>query len=101
MFSMPPAMAASAKPSQTSWAAEAMAWAPEPQTRLTVIAGTLTGTPPLTAACRAGLILLPAWTTLPMTTAPRRAGSSFARSSVAFTAAAPSSVAGVDLSVPP
>ena len=28
-------MAASAKPSQTSWAAEAIAWAPEPEARKT------------------------------------------------------------------
>ena len=50
MFSMPPAIAQSMKPSQISCAAVATAWAPEPQTRFTVIAGTSTGTPPLTAA---------------------------------------------------
>ena len=40
MFSMPPATALSMKPSITSCAALAIACAPEPQTRLTVIAGT-------------------------------------------------------------
>src|SRR5216683_631170 len=44
MFSMPPANATSTLPSKISCAAETMAWAPEPQTRFTVIAGTETGT---------------------------------------------------------
>src|SRR6059036_1313047 len=52
MFSIPPAMALSRLPSQISCAADAIACAPEPQTRLTVIAGTATGMPPLIAACR-------------------------------------------------
>ena len=69
MFSIPPATAVSSRPSQISLAAVAIAWAPEPQTRLTVIAGTSTGMPPPTAAWRAGFILLPAWMTFPMTTA--------------------------------
>src|SRR5258708_22986615 len=72
MFSMPPAMATSTWPSQISCAAVAIACAPEPQTRLTVIAGTATGTPPLSAACRAGFMRLPAWMTLPITTADAR-----------------------------
>src|SRR2546422_7043418 len=80
MFSMPPAMARSMWPSQISCAADAIACAPEPQTRLTVIAGTATGTPPLSAACRAGFIRLPAWTTLPITTLPIRAESTPERS---------------------
>ena len=68
MFSMPPATATSTLPSRISCAAETIACAPEPQTRLTVIAGTVTGRPAWTPACRAGFILLPACTTLPMTT---------------------------------
>ena len=76
MFSMPPAIAASTWPSQISCAADAIACAPEPQTRLTVIAGTATGTPPLIAACRAGFMRFPAWMTLPITTLPICAGSS-------------------------
>ncbi len=100
MFSMPPAIAASASPSQISCAAEAIACAPEPQTRLTVIAGTATGTPPLIAACRAGFMRLPAWMTLPITTLPTRAGSMPERRTVSRTTAAPSSVAGVAFNVP-
>ena len=71
-----------------------MAWAPEPQTRLTVIAGTSTGKPPWIAACRAGFILLPAWITLPITAVSIFAWSSFALASVALITVAPSSVAG-------
>ena len=57
MFSMPPATATLILPSAISWAAETMACAPEPQTRLTVSAGTVTGSPACTAACRAGFHL--------------------------------------------
>src|SRR5690348_14146471 len=100
MFSMPPATAASWRPSRTSCAAVTIACAPEPQTRLTVMAGTETGSPPRTAAWRAGFMRLPAWTTLPMTTPPIRPGSRPERASVSRTAAAPSSVAGTPLRVP-
>jgi hypothetical protein len=77
-----------------------MACAPEPHTRFTVSAGTETGTPPPSSAWRAGFILLPAWITLPSTTDPSKAGSSFARASVSRTAIAPSSVAGTPFSAP-
>ncbi len=50
MFSMPPATATSRPPSRISCAADTIAWAPEPHTRLTVSAGTDTGSPPVTAA---------------------------------------------------
>jgi len=100
MFSMPPATALSTSPSMISAAALAIAWAPEPHTRLTVMAGTSTGRPPPIAAWRAGFILLPAWITLPMTTVPTAAGSSFARSRLARNAVAPSSTAGVSLRLP-
>lgn len=46
MSSMPPATPASAKPSNISWASDAIAWALEPQTRFTVMAGAWTGAPP-------------------------------------------------------
>src|SRR6516165_10000818 len=101
MFSMPPAIAQSMRPSMTSCAAEAIAWAPEPQTRFTVNAGTSTGSPPEIAACRAGFILLPAWTTLPITTVWTLAWSSFVRARTARMAVAPSSVAGVSFRLPP
>ena len=81
-------------------AAVAIAWAPEPQTRLTVIAGTSTGMPPPTAAWRAGFILLPAWMTFPMTTVPTSSPPMAARSRQARIAVAPSSTAGVSLRVP-
>ena len=42
----------------TSCAAEAIAWAPEPQTRFTVNAGTSTGSPPEIAACRGRVHLI-------------------------------------------
>src|SRR5438128_569617 len=100
MFSRRPAMAASRWPGQISCAAEAIACALEPQTQLTVIAGTATGTPPLIAACRAGFMRLPAWMTLPITTLPTRAGSSPERRSVSRTTVAPNSVAGVPFNVP-
>ena len=60
MFSMPPAMAQSIIPAQISSAALATAWAPEPQTRFTVSAGTSTGSAAATPAWRAGFILSPA-----------------------------------------
>ena len=97
MFSMPPATALSMNPRIISCAALATACAPEPQTRLTVIAGISTGTPPWMAACRAGFILLPAWITLPMMTVSISPGGSFARLSVASMTAAPRSVAGISL----
>ena len=57
---MPPATATSILPSAISCAAYTIAWAPEPQTRLTVSAGVVTGKPAWTAACRAEFILVPA-----------------------------------------
>jgi len=45
MFSMPPATATLMLPREISCAAETMACAPEPQTRLTVSAGIVTGSP--------------------------------------------------------
>ncbi len=100
MFSIPPAIATSMWPSQISCAADAVAWAPDPQTRLTVSAGTPTGMPPPIAAWRAGFIRLPAWITLPITTVPTRAGSSPERCSVSRITTAPNSVAGVSFSAP-
>ena len=91
MFSMPPATALSSMPSMTSCAADAIPCAPEPHTRFIVMAGTSTGMPPWTADWRAGFILLPAWITLPITTVPTFAGSSFERVSTALMATAPRS----------
>src|SRR5262249_2213161 len=101
MFSMPPATATSMFPREISCAAETIACAPEPQTRLTVSAGMLTGSPAWTAACRAGFILLPAWTTLPMTTVSTSSGRSFARVTAAPITMAPRAGAVTSLSEPP
>ena len=76
------------------------ACAPEPQTRLTVIAGTRHRKAAADRRLAAGFIRLPAWMTLPITTEPTAAGSSPERRSVSRTTAAPSSVAGVSLSDP-
>src|SRR6266853_1040661 len=101
MFSMPPANATSTLPSKISCAAETMAWAPEPQTRFTVIAGTDTGSPAWTAAWRAGFILAPAWITFPMTTVPMSRGSRPARLTLAPIATAPRSGEDTSLRLPP
>ena len=45
MFSMPPASTTSDSPDATCWLAEMIACRPEPQTRLSVIPGTLGGRP--------------------------------------------------------
>src|SRR5215831_15589649 len=101
MFSMPPATATLMLPREISWAAETMACAPEPQTRLTVSAGVVTGSPAWTAAWRAGFILVPAWTTLPMTTVSTSSGRMFARVTAAVIATEPRVGAGTSLSEPP
>src|ERR1700754_4813374 len=98
---MPPATATSPKPSQISCAADTTACAPEPHTRLTVCDGTDTGTPPAIAAWRAGFILLPACTTLPITTEPSLFASTPLRRTASRTTSAPRSVAGTSLSAPP
>src|SRR6516164_6804299 len=97
MFSMPPATAALMLPSAISCAAETIACAPEPQTRLTVSAGTVTGRLAWTAACRAGFILVPACTTLPMTTVSTSSGFSPARLTAAPIATGPRAGAGTSL----
>src|ERR1700754_4383453 len=98
---MPPATATSPKPSQISCAADTTAWAPEPHTRFTVCDGTDTGTPPAIAAWRAGFILLPACTTLPITMEPSLPGSIPLRRAASRTTSPPRSVAGTSLRLPP
>jgi len=84
-----------------SCAAVAIAWAPEPQTRLTVIAGTVSGIPPPIAACRAGFIFAPACTTWPMTTVSIASPVTPARLSVSAMAILPSLGAAMSLRLPP
>ena len=56
MLSVPPATMTSAEPQRILSAAKAMDWRPEAQKRLTVTAGTSTGSPALSAAIRATFI---------------------------------------------
>src|SRR5262249_22102508 len=101
MFSMPPATATLMLPSAISCAAETIACAPEPHTRLTASAGVVTGSPACTAAWRAGFILLPAWMTLPMTTVSTSSGRIPARATAPLIAVAPRLAAGTSFNVPP
>src|ERR1700677_417755 len=66
---MPPATTTSHWPVMICCAAWAIAVRPDRHSLLTVVAGTLIGTPPATAASRAGFGPTPAWTTLPRMTA--------------------------------
>ena len=52
--SIPPATTTSHSPARISWSASAIAFRPDRQTLLMVMAGTDIAMPPLTAACRAG-----------------------------------------------
>jgi hypothetical protein len=53
MFSMPPTRQVLASPARMRWEPEMTDWTPEPQSRLTVSAGTVCGTPALSATWRA------------------------------------------------
>jgi hypothetical protein len=93
MLSIPPATMMSALPAASaSWAMIAACMA-EPHILLTVVASTLSGSPAPTPAWRAGAWPSPAGSTLPMKIICTWSGLTPARSSAAFTAAAPSSVA--------
>src|SRR5262245_27319951 len=74
---------------------------PDPHTRLIVSAGTSTGTPALSAACRATFIPAPAWSTHPMSTSSSSAGFTFARAIASRIASAPRSTAERSLNAPP
>ena len=102
MLSMPPATATSASPARISAAASMMAFSPEPQTRLIVVALVVTGSPARSAACRAGAWPTPAWRTWPIRTSSIGVPSGRrARSTAARMATPPSSTAGVPASAPP
>ena len=68
MFSMPPATTISASPARISAAASMIAFRPEPQTRLMVVALVESASPAFRAAWRAGAWPTPAWSTWPMRT---------------------------------
>src|SRR5581483_11964907 len=102
MFSVPPARTNSAWPSWISCAARRIAWRPEPQRRLTVSAGASFGTPDFRPMWRARYTASPeVCSTLPKMTWSMRRGSTFERSSAAFAAITPRSVAEVSRSAPP
>ncbi len=54
MDSMPPATTSRASPARTACAASMTALSPDPHTLFTVSAGIVAGSPPFTAAWRAG-----------------------------------------------
>src|SRR6266566_2813920 len=101
MFSIPPARMTCAPPMTISWAAEMMACRPEPQTRLSVMAGTLLGRPAFRASCRPGFMPWPACNTLPTITWSTCPGSNCASSNTLLATVAPRSAAGISLSMPP
>ena len=69
-----------------------VAFMPEPQTLLTVVAPVASGSPAPRAAWRAGAWPWPAGSTQPISTSSIRSGASVARSSAARIACAPSAV---------
>ena len=74
--STPPPMNTSPSPTAIAWAAELIAWRPEPHSRLTVSPPTSTGSPARSSAIRATLRLSsPAWLAQPRITSSISAGS--------------------------
>src|SRR5512137_3121259 len=82
-------------------AASMTAFRPEPHTLLIVMAGTVTGSPALITACRAGFWPTPAASTWPMITSSTWSGLTPARASTSLMTMAPSSDAGTLASEPP
>ena len=85
-----------------AWAAETIACSPLPQSRLTVNAGVVTGSPPLTAATRLRYMsLVSVWITLPKTAWPTSSGSTPARRTASRTTVAARSHGGTPARPPP
>ena len=102
MLSAPPASAKSASPRLSACTQETIACAPDPQSRLTFIAGALSGTPASIAAARLrymsrGSVLI----TCPKTTCPIRPPSTPARASASRAAVAASAIGGTAARLPP
>ena len=102
MLSAPPASAKSASPRLSACTQETIAWAPEPQSRLTFIAGALSGTPASIAATRLrymsrGSVLI----TWPKTTWPIWPPSTPERASASRAAVAASAIGGMAARLPP
>src|SRR3984885_3318942 len=83
MLSMPPDTTISADPARMMSWASIVAFIPEPQTLLIVVAPVASGNPAPRAACRAGAWPCPAGSTQPMKPSSIRSGESPARSSEA------------------
>ena len=79
MLSMPPEITISAEPALMMSCASMVAFMPEPQTLLMVVAPVASGRPAPRAAWRAGAWPCPAGSTLPMKTSSTFSGASFAR----------------------
>src|SRR3954471_9964507 len=101
MDSMPPPTPISTSPARIAWSRITVARRPLAQTLLMVSEETSFGMPALIWACREGIWPWPAWSTWPMTTWPTCSGATSARSSAAWMAIAPSSVALMDERPPP
>ncbi len=93
MLSIPPATMISACPSAMVCAPKMMAFIPEEHTLLTVVHGTLSGSPAPREACLAGAWPRLAETTFPMMTSWTSSGDSFIEESAPAMALAPRAVA--------
>src|SRR5438552_3316673 len=83
MLSMPPDTTMLAEPALMMSCASMVAFIPEPQTLLMVVAPVASGSLAPRAACRAGAWPCPAGSTQPMNTSSTRSGDNLARSSAA------------------
>src|SRR4051794_8158716 len=97
---MPPATTMSASPLAIAWSASMTERRPDPHTMLIVSAATVSGSPPWSAACRAGFCPMPAETTFPMMHSSTCCGSTPARATASRTTNAPRSGAEKSLSAP-
>src|SRR5512135_78234 len=100
MDSMPPATTTSMLPAASRSCASIAAFMPEPHILFTVVQPAASGSPAPRLAWRAGAWPWPAGSTQPMITSPTASGASFARSTAARIAAAPSSGAAKPFSSP-
>jgi hypothetical protein len=91
MLSIPPAIAMSIVPAIRESCAAMTLFIPEPQTLLTVVAGTVSGMPARSAAWRAGACPIPAGSTQPIKTSSTSPGSRPLRSRATAIARAPRS----------
>ena len=92
----------SVSPSRMCCAADTIACRPLPQRRFTVRQGVPTGSPASIAATRDTYMSRASpWITLPTTTWPTSAGSTFARATDSLMTAAPSAVGATSFSAPP